>query len=52
MKEKTKVRDKKIDEPMGEMIEDISNSIRKKEIQNQILRKIILEIDQKLNKKS
>ena len=40
------------DEPMGDMIEDISNSIKKKEIQNQVLRKIVLEIKQQINKKS
>ncbi len=39
-------------EPMGEMIEEISNSIKKKEIQNQVLRKIVLEINQQIKKKS
>jgi len=39
-------------EPMGELIEEISNSIRKKEIQNHILRKIVEEINQQIKKKS
>jgi hypothetical protein len=42
----------KATEPMGEMIEEISNSIKKKEIQNQVLRKIVLEINQQIKKKS
>lgn len=50
-KEKTKPKEKTI-ESDGDMIREISSGIRRIEIQNDVLRKLIDELNQKTNKKT